>query len=136
MSGLDGPPSAGHRRLQIRQHLDYLRCLPADRRFRKDEINDDLPVRRLRNIGAVKTVDEVEVEYETEGGHHTKQRNVYEFALTREAREVLEADEDGDKRYTPCPCGHSGLENHGDHFQCGFDLCGQKFDRDELGVDG
>lgn len=39
-----------------------------------------------------------------------------------------------DGRTALCPCGHAGLGNHGDHYECGFAGCDGVFTRSELEV--
>lgn len=31
-----------------------------------------------------------------------------------------------------CPCGHAGLQNHGDYYQCAYQGCDARFERAEV----
>jgi hypothetical protein len=33
---------------------------------------------------------------------------------------------------TPCPCGHRGIRNRGDYYECRFEPCDREFDRAEI----
>jgi hypothetical protein len=39
-----------------------------------------------------------------------------------------------EKRTPLCPCGHAGIDNHGDHYECGFVGCDAVFSRSDLKV--
>jgi len=56
-----------------------------------------------------------------------------EYRLRRWANEVVE--ETIENRDAVCPCGHGGMRNRGDYYECAYEPCDQEFDRDELEVD-
>jgi len=35
--------------------------------------------------------------------------------------------------WTPCPCGHRGIEHYVDGFECGWSRCDRLFSRAEVG---
>lgn len=111
----------------IRRHADWLALLPQDEEFPRVEVPDEYhgDFESLRRTPAIEVVGSEENPY-----RENRERYLYELAAW--AVEMLE--ETLEERETVCPCGHSGLQNRGDHYECSFALCEQTFSRDELEV--
>lgn len=37
-----------------------------------------------------------------------------------------------ENQFSPCPCGHAGLINHGEYIECKFDGCDREFSKSEV----
>jgi len=99
-------------------------------------IREDLPeqiqeyVDTLRRHEVIERVDTV-----MRDGKGTS-RHRYRLAVFEVAEDAAErAQQLRDERDAICPCGHSGVANRGDHFECGCIACFREFSRDELEVD-
>jgi len=57
---------------------------------------------------------------------------VHKYSVNDRAREI--AEDVVAQRDPIAPCGHSGVRNCGDHFECCCPVCDETFDRDELEV--
>lgn len=66
-----------------------------------------------------------------EGSRHSYRIAVFEVADDAADR----AQQLRDERDAICPCGHSGVANRGDHFECRCVACFREFSRDELEVE-
>lgn len=104
---------------------DEILAMPQGRFFSQDlapQLSQE--IRYFKNTAAVEIVD-------TERTEDGKIRNIYR--VEPQARRV--AQQQAETRDAVCPCGHAGVQNHGDHYECCFDLCDRKFTRDQLEVD-
>lgn len=89
--------------------------------------------RQLIETAAIQKVErvpreEIDADYECHGSSL-----VWTYRWNTRAWEAIE--QTVETRYSPCPCGHGGLQNHGDHYKCSYVGCDRQFDRDELEVD-
>lgn len=112
----------------IQQHADFLATLPEPpERFIHRDIHDGYTseLHRLRRLPVIEYAGKEETE------HKGSKRWTYRLAPW--AADALE--EILDNRDTICPCGHSGIQNHGGHYECSFEACDAKFARKELEVD-
>lgn len=109
-------------KIYARTHADEILAFPEGRFMRcdlPDALGEYIAEYVESNVISV-------VGTETDG--YAKPINVY--TVEDEAREI--ARRTADTRDAVCPCGHSGVQNHGQHYQCCFDLCDRTFSRDEL----
>lgn len=83
------------------------------------------PHRQLRGAGCIRVVDQRRAPNEL---GEDKPVNVYEVPTHVVAR----AEGYIAGGWTPCPCGHRGLQNYTDGFECGWDGCDRLFDRAEV----
>lgn len=58
---------------------------------------------------------------------------IHIYRWRREAWAVI--TQQVETQYSPCPCDHSGFQNHGDYFTCSYAGCDERYDRDDLEVD-
>jgi len=91
------------------------------------EVSTAGPHRQLHRAGCVRVVGERQAPNELGGDNPV---NVYTIPdhVAERAREYLEG------AWTPCPCGHRGVEHYVDGFECGWVRCDRLFSRAE--VDG
>lgn len=117
----DGQLPNGHRNT-ARAYADAI-CAFPDEQFKRSDLQPPLQsaLDDLKETPVIAVVDQVRTCEIIE--------NIYE--VTSEALE--EAESTVATRDPVCPCGHSGLRNQGDHYQCGFRACDDQFDRNELG---
>lgn len=123
---LHGPGGSDIADRDMHDMLDYLSVLPPGQfTWSKTRIPDDIPVRSLRSNDIVEIETTARVYYGDTGESYHDLRL---YRVTDRAADLLaEAD-----RFTPCPCGHAGLRNRGDRFECGFDLCDLEFKQSDL----
>jgi len=100
---------------------DVIDAFPAGE-FRRVDVDPALRD-RVTDLSKTPIVRVVDQERTADGT-----RNVYR--VHDEARRI--ATRTVAERDAICPCGHSGVVNHGDHFECGFDACDRRFDRASL----
>jgi hypothetical protein len=113
----------------VESHADELKQLPRDEAFTAAEVPvTNARLKRWQHAAVVETVERVpDSEGNTSPGRWT-------YQLTDPAKSKL--DDLLETRDTICPCGHSGVRNEGDHYQCLFDDCDRRFERSELASDG
>lgn len=109
----------------IRRHADWLATLPRDDDFPRADVPDEYhgDFESLRKTPAIEIVGE-------ESNTNRANRERYRYSVADWAVAMLE--DTLDERETICPCGHSGMSNCGDHYECSFELCEREFERDEL----
>jgi hypothetical protein len=135
--GRFSPADAGTRAL-VTQHADMLVALPAPpATFAADDVpgaNDNMmTITTLQRGGAVERVRRETVPIE--GGERRDREDTtqrWRWRLADWAAEL--AAETVAQRDAMCPCGHAGLRNCGDHYQCGVEWCDRRFGRGELEV--
>jgi hypothetical protein len=115
----------------VEANADAVAALP-DGEFTRDEIDDRLAdeLDKLRSKGIIDRVDT-----EIRDGD-SRSRSTYEvavFAVVEQARSV--AKRVTDTRDAITPCGHGGLSNCGDHYECQADFCAREFAAEDLEVD-
>lgn len=64
---------------------------------------------------------------------HVNTYTVARFAVSERAQSIVEDVMDS-RTETICPCGHSGVRNCGEWYECSADICDREFARDELEV--
>ena len=111
----------------LQSHVDYLHELPSPPETfyaSDDPAEGNSTRRRLIEAGIIEKAGHES----QEDGDTEYRRNKYCVAMWahEKVREIVS------DRETLCPCGHGGVRNCGEHFECGFALCDQQFDRDEL----
>lgn len=110
----------------IRKYVDWINELPGREdgpwRMSDGDVPGSLPVKLLRDRDVIEVLTPPNRPANEEA----------EWQVTSFAAEVADRAE----RYTPCPCGHAGLSNKGEHFECGFDYCDMRFTREQLEVGG
>jgi hypothetical protein len=114
----------------IRANIDLLGYLPdPPEKFHAF----DLPkskhgvLRRMDEDGIIEKVGKESYDH-LENTHNDRWAYRIEPWVVEKVRDIL------NHRDSVCPCGHAGVHNCGDHFECTFDLCDQEFDREELEV--
>jgi hypothetical protein len=55
---------------------------------------------------------------------------VHVYQVPEHVRERAQGYLDGG--WSPCPCGHRGLQNYTDGYECGWDECDRLFERSEV----
>lgn len=130
MSSLDIDAASGKAPGRIKPLLDWLTVLPeAGEEWMRSDIPDGVPMKQLRNRGLIESTGEAETIRSDGDGRSRWQRNYW--TVTEDAQQIFdEAD-----RFTPCTCGHAGLHNAGDHFECNFEPCDNRDQEDELDLD-
>lgn len=125
-----GGASAGS---MVRNYADLLNWLPDPP---ETFYMDDLPksfVGEIRSLAQEEVIAKEGWEaYDEEDGRSNNTRRVWQVEswASERAAEIVAA------RDAVCPCGHAGVQNCGDHYECGFVACDESFARDELEVDG
>jgi len=112
----------------IRTHADLIYELP-DGRFEAADVDDvtETQIQALRRKQVLDRVADRHVGKERECSYRV---GVFEVDSDAEqlAAEVVEG------RDAICPCGHAGIQNCGDHYECLFDGCDETYARDQLKV--
>lgn len=124
-------PASSSTAEMMSKNVDELACLPRHPgTFRATDVPDSFrgKFRNLTNTALVEVVREEPCR----GENDSKTRSVYRF--TEWADQKLQSFLEN--RDTTCPCGHSGILNRGDYYECGFEPCDQEFAREELEVSG
>jgi len=114
---------------EVRRHADWLETLPEPpEEFRRQ----DVPKEYRGTFDAVartNLIKRVRSETFTQTGNR-RERGVYKLPrwVLDELNAILA------HRDVFCPCGHSGIQNHGGEYSCGFEACDKTFTRDEVEV--
>jgi len=97
-----------------------------DGEFRASDIRESLRrhLPRLQEAGVAVVVDRYE---------DAANKFLHVYRIADRARAAAQRQQE--TRDSICPCGHSGVQNCGDHYECAFGLCEREFARDELEVD-
>lgn len=101
-----------------------------------DEENRDAVfaiVKRLADRGAIRTRtvhenDDDEGRDDNNGG--AKWQRHREYRITDRTQEFV--NEVLEHRNAILPCGHSGMTNCGDYYECSFELCDKEFSREDI----
>lgn len=122
-----GTPDA---KARIHDHVDLLAFLPdPPETFHASLLpaksHGDL--RKLCRHGLIEKVGRATYEFSN------SRNDRWEYQIARWAVEEIERVVEN--RDVICPCGHGGMSNRGDYYECGFGLCDREFERDELEVD-
>lgn len=80
----------------------------------------------LRHFDQTPIIETVRKEHSDRGSWR------YHYKINEQARNI--AEQQVETRDPMCPCGHSGFENHGEFYTCGFDLCPNTYARAHLEV--
>lgn len=113
----------------VESNADVVQALPRESFTREDvpdAVADQLIGLRLKGI-----VARVGTEYR-QAATGRSNYEVAVFAVTDAATEI--ADRVTETRDALCPCGHAGLRNRGDHYECQADFCAREFERSDLEV--
>lgn len=107
-------------RNSIRSNADLIVAWP-DGWFTKDDIADEA-WGQLRSYAQTRAIEV------RSNGLPRDAPNRYRVAdhYAEIARETV------NERDALCPCGHAGLVNQGEYYECAFDLCDREFAREEL----
>lgn len=113
---------------QITHNADFIvEELPEGESFLRSDLRDgwwlSKTLRKLRQRDVVHVEDIVTVDGQGVNVYRVPQ-HIYDRAV--------ECIEDRDDSVAPLPCGHLGLRNCGDHFQCNYDGCDRQFSREEV----
>jgi len=89
--------------------------------------------RQLIETAAVQKVERVErvdidPDYECRGSS-----TIWTYRWNTRAWEAIEKAVE--TQFSPCPCDHAGLQNHGEYYTCSYGGCDERFERDQLEVD-
>lgn len=120
----------------LRQHADAWSQLPAPpETFLWQDVPEGFrdTFRALSRTAAVDKVERVTRSEAIDGVGPGDTKRIYRYRWQKRAWETI--TQQIETQYSPCPCGHAGVQNHGDHYTCSFEGCEQQFDRDELEVD-
>ena len=104
-----------HRKLRVRSNADTIVQWPTEP-FHHDDVEEWGMLRSFAQDGIVAT----------EPGDDGKTT----YQLRSKFRQL--AEETIEERDAICPCGHAGVSNQGDHYECAFDGCTETFSREEL----
>jgi len=117
---------------RVEANADLVNAVPR-KRFTRDEISPRL-AEHLDSLRSKGIIDRAASETrDSDGEDDTSTYTVAVFEVVEEA--VTIADRVTDTRDALCPCGHAGLRNCGDHYECKAEFCAREFARDELEVD-
>ena len=118
------PGGRSGNRQTIKQHLDWLAELPRGETF----IAADVPDPYRNEFSALRETPVVERVGKEKYNCWGNDRYQYQLPawVCEEIGELL-ADRD-----TICPCGHSGIRNHGEFYTCAYDDCDEQFSRAEV----
>lgn len=119
----------------VESHAEFIvECYPDVEEFTLSARVDALPTadvsfsgphRQLRGAGCVRVVGERRAPNELGGDKPVNVYTVPDHVVER-ARAYLAGG------WTPCPCGHRGIEHYTDGFECGWSRCDRLFSRAEV----
>jgi N6-adenosine-specific RNA methylase IME4/general stress protein YciG len=119
----------------IHNKADLILSYPEGR-FSYEDLEDEVLQGHIRELYhkniLVKTGERTVIDSEFADGRHEERTRyrVNEFRVADAARE--EARQVVANRDLEMPCGHSGIQNHGDHYQCSNPICSREFDADTV----
>lgn len=117
----------------IEADADKLSVIPDGWFYPRDDLTEEVYdatlslLQRLADRGAIRTRTVTDSEGNSNDSKWNRHR---EYRLTDHTRELV--DDVLENRDAMLPCGHSGLNNRGDHFECSFELCEKEFQREEI----
>lgn len=113
----------------VKAHADQLSVVPDGWIYPREDLDEEVHeavftlLKRLAGRRAVKTRTVNE-------NPNSKYERHREYRVTQRTRELVENVLEN--RDALMPCGHSGMHNHGDYFECSFDLCDREFQREDI----
>ena len=131
MSRSEAPSAPREAKTMVRNYADLLDYVPDPP---ETFVIENLDGQHVGTVDSLRRVGVVErVGYKAYEGRDREKNDRLEYRLAQWVPEVVENVLENRDGF--CPCGHSGLSNCGDHFECGFELCEREFEREDLEVD-
>lgn len=127
---VQGTPSDREFYQHVKARADLVNAVPREP-FLREDVSDGL-ADKLNELRSQGIIDRVGTE-ERKAANERSTYDLAEFALDDRAREI--ADDVVSNRDAICPCGHTGLSNCGDHYECTYALCERAFAREDLEAD-
>lgn len=113
----------------VKAHADQLSVVPDGWIHPREDLDEDVHdtvfalLQRLADRRAVK----IRTVNDNPNSEYQRHR---EYRVTDRTRELV--DNVLENRDAMMPCGHSGLNNRGDYFECSFELCDKEFQREDI----
>lgn len=125
-STIEGTPEIrGPVKKQVSQHADEILALPSEE-FTTERLSG-IHLSILRQLEQTPIIEVLGQSYTEHGSY----QNIYR--VHQRAQSV--AEDVVEHRESIAPCGHGGIENHGEHYTCAFRLCPNTYARHHLEVD-